>query len=112
MKEKELKLRQIKSYNSKNEGEILTVESQDDEKESWHFYKDRSLIKKVKFVEHLREGKTIKVEFRNVGDEDTDATLQFVVEEYCTETNETNAISFSVPAEFSDLFISSLRKVD
>lgn len=52
-----------------------------------------------------------RVRFRNVGDRNEAAAIQFSISEYNRDTNRTKHISFSVPQPLAELFLSHLNTV-
>lgn len=52
--------------------------------------------------------KRTEVKYRNVGDKNAEASIQFSGETYNHETNRTNGFSFSIPLEMADIFMKGL----
>jgi len=50
-----------------------------------------------------------RVKFRNVGEGNPDAAIQFSISEYNKRTDRTKHLSFSVPQELAHLFINHLQ---
>lgn len=49
------------------------------------------------------------IKFRNVGEGNPDAAIQFSVSEYNRDTNRTKHLSFSIPQQLAHLFIAHLQ---
>lgn len=61
---------------------------------------------------HIKERKSFtEIEFRNVGTLNIDASIQFSIREYNTETNRSKSVSFSIPEPLAALFIEGVQRV-
>lgn len=59
----------------------------------------------------ISDGVTNKtIEFRNVGEVNPDAQIQFIIQEYRIVSNRTTSVSFSIPAAAVDYFIEGITK--
>lgn len=72
------------------------------------FYKEEN-DKEVAFIINDGDDKRTTVKYRNVGDKNKEASIQFNIEKYNYKTNRTTDISFSIPYEMADLFINNLK---